>query len=641
MKKINFLLSILIFIALSSFTTRVVDAESKSLITYDSYLTSNIPSDYYENIDLSETKEEIIVDLEKTISENYVSYDYDTINEYMKETDPILGEDSENTKYCRDMYTGQKVSRYNDYDASDYPDGESKKNHVYDREHCWPKSYGFPDYKNTPAGTDMHHIRPAMATINQSYHNNYFYGEMTNCTNVKTLYGNSVGDYNGEKIFEPSDEVKGDIARMLFYMSVRYRTASENQLALSLVNRKTGSATETEYDGELGDLETLLKWAEEDPVSSIEIHRNEVIYKYQQNRNPFIDHPEYTYVIFDSEPTSIEDMFASTVTNSKLKVTYKKESIVTNDHLKVSTEVNLENLESTSSLEEAVSPATIDQSSSKVNSHYGTKEDSIKGVKLGTSSVEGKLILNYNSNKIIYDSLDVTLSPWQGSGLTTGAVSETTAKVVVTDNSGKEYSKTILLDSSENKTLTLDLNSTVKKISIEGGTNNRVFVHSFTLKDSGTSEDINYDLFSASLMFGFFDLSNQFYNKFLEEEVSFGVVYSNQSITIDSSYESIEEFLSKNTSARNLSLNVLDKNNNKNSLFNTALEYDSSSTSLSSLNDTVYARTYMLYNGQLYFMKEASFSINSLSNLYLNNYLEENSVKENQGILKYIIMNDN
>ena len=75
------------------------------------------------------------------------------------------------------------------------------------------------------------------------------------------------------------DSVKGDVARIYFYMLVRYPYlySSFNLVA---------------------DLDVMLEWNEIDPVDELEIHRNEVVYNYQGNRNPFIDHPESANLIW-------------------------------------------------------------------------------------------------------------------------------------------------------------------------------------------------------------------------------------------------------------------------------------------------------------------------------------------------------
>ena len=93
--------------------------------------------------------------------------------------------------------------------------------------------------------------------------------------------------------FEPRDAVKGDVARMLFYMAVRYSGDDGfGDLELSTVS---GSAVPR-----IGDLDILLAWNAADPVDAFEMRRNDRIHaQWQGNRNPFIDHPEWAAAIWN------------------------------------------------------------------------------------------------------------------------------------------------------------------------------------------------------------------------------------------------------------------------------------------------------------------------------------------------------
>jgi Endonuclease I/Secretion system C-terminal sorting domain len=160
----------------------------------------------------------------------------------------------------------------------------------WNREHIYPQSRGnyaagldydlFPDGINEwllssasdiGAGlTDAHHIRAVDGQENSSRNNKDF----------------GLGDYNG-----PSGSTvnswKGDVARSLFYMAVRYN-------GLSLVNGNPADAT----IGQLGDLATLLQWNQLDPADDFEMNRNNYIYTWQKNRNPFIDYPNLANYIW-------------------------------------------------------------------------------------------------------------------------------------------------------------------------------------------------------------------------------------------------------------------------------------------------------------------------------------------------------
>jgi len=159
---------------------------------------------------------------------------------------------------------------------------------AWNREHVWAKSHGFPDMADT-AYTDVHHLRPADRTVNSARGNRDFDWGGFELEEVEGCYY----DYDS---WEPPDRVKGDVARMMFYMAVRYE-GDGNTYDLELLD-KTGT-----YGPKFGKLSTLLQWHILDPVDKRERHRNEVIYSYQHNRNPFIDHPEFVSLIW-GEPES-------------------------------------------------------------------------------------------------------------------------------------------------------------------------------------------------------------------------------------------------------------------------------------------------------------------------------------------------
>ncbi|PKK85448.1 MAG: hypothetical protein CVV63_05210, partial [Tenericutes bacterium HGW-Tenericutes-8] len=96
----------------------------------------------------------------------------------------------------------------------------------------------------------------------------------------------------GSSRFFPGDQDKGDIARMLMYMAVRYRN-DNFRLIIAESGRTSNPPART-----MGNLAVLYNWHQEDPVDSFEINRNEVIYGTQNNRNPFIDHPELFYDVW-------------------------------------------------------------------------------------------------------------------------------------------------------------------------------------------------------------------------------------------------------------------------------------------------------------------------------------------------------
>lgn len=94
--------------------------------------------------------------------------------------------------------------------------------------------------------------------------------------------------------WEARDEVKGDVARMMFYMVIRYE-GDDNEPDLELTDSLLHRSSKAPLHARLS---VLLEWHINDPVNVIERRRNDIIYSYQGNRNPFIDHPEYVVLIW-------------------------------------------------------------------------------------------------------------------------------------------------------------------------------------------------------------------------------------------------------------------------------------------------------------------------------------------------------
>jgi endonuclease I len=153
----------------------------------------------------------------------------------------------------------------------------------YNREHSFPKSW-FND--EMPMVTDLFHIYPTDGYVN-GQRSNFPFGEVTNASWTSTN-GSKVGNcsfagYSGT-VFEPIDEYKGDFARTYFYMMTRYMDQVE-----------TWNSEMLEGDDlALWGKEMLIEWNANDPVSQKEFDRNNSVYQIQNNRNPFIDHPEFT-----------------------------------------------------------------------------------------------------------------------------------------------------------------------------------------------------------------------------------------------------------------------------------------------------------------------------------------------------------
>ncbi len=205
---------------------------------------------------------------------------------------PYTDEDPENTDNVVEIYTGWSVPK------THYGEGTT----TWNREHTWSKSHGdFGDV--APAGTDLHHLRPCDSTVNSAKSNKDFDNGGVPYVDASPYpgYSGDTGCYTTAYSWEPRDEDKGDVARMIMYMAVRYEgtDTSYDLEIVDYVNSEGG--TNAPYYGKLS---TLLSWHVEDPPDAREMQRNDRIHERQGNRNPFIDHPEFARQIWSPVPLS-------------------------------------------------------------------------------------------------------------------------------------------------------------------------------------------------------------------------------------------------------------------------------------------------------------------------------------------------
>lgn len=289
-----------LLLAITTIGAGILIFNTKAYASNSYYLMScteqNIPTGYYSSIDTTVSEEEFRENLHDVISNNYTAFTYDQAWEidYYADADPY------NEGHIKCLYTDQVV------DNLSHTSSGGRK--YWNREHTWPKTHGFNDSKCSPY-SDCHHLRAAESAINIAKSNNDF-GEIDTDSEYKESYGNK---YAGG-VFEPKDEVKGDVARMLLYMMIRYGEYDDTLMSykekvdgvdvtktekvnLSLVDG-ISTTSNSNGNGSLANLSTILKWHYQDPVSTREIYQNNVVYMFQKNRNPFIDHPEYVEYAF-------------------------------------------------------------------------------------------------------------------------------------------------------------------------------------------------------------------------------------------------------------------------------------------------------------------------------------------------------
>jgi endonuclease I len=232
---------------------------------------SQIPPGYYNSAD-GKTGQALrdalhgIIDDHTVIPHGGGSYDtHDALED--------LHEDPGNTANVILVYSGWSVTK------SSWPD--------WNREHSWPKSLGTD---SGPALSDMFHIYACDADVNNQRGNKYF-------DNGGSSIPPEAPDCRYDlDSFEVRNEEKGDLARAMFYLDVRYNGDTTGELDLELTDNPALIQSGSRF---MGLLTTLLEWHAGDPVDSVEVARNDFIHaNIQHNRNPFVDNPDWVYAIW-------------------------------------------------------------------------------------------------------------------------------------------------------------------------------------------------------------------------------------------------------------------------------------------------------------------------------------------------------
>lgn len=229
-------------------------------------------TDYYQSI-LFLSGDELESELHNIIK-NHTEFSYSTSKQILKSSD----QDPNNNANIMLVYKGESIPK-SDFASNLEPD-------FWSREHVWAKSHGgFLDYGDMGANSDVHNLKPCDVTVNSARGYKDFdaggtqHSEATDCYYTATTW-------------EPRDEVKGDIARIIFYMHTRYG-GDVGEPNLNVVDYAP-----TYPNAQMGVLSTLLEWNEQDPVDAFERRRNDIIYSWQNNRNPFIDYPHLANLIW-------------------------------------------------------------------------------------------------------------------------------------------------------------------------------------------------------------------------------------------------------------------------------------------------------------------------------------------------------
>ena len=270
------------------------------------HLVAAVPSGYYDAAN-GLTGTSLQAALHEIIN-GHTKFPYTSSNTDVWDLIKITDEDPSNSSNVILLYTGRSQAK-----TENSGESSASGSNRWNREHVWSKSHGFPNQSDT-AYTDLHHLRPTDESVNSSRGTKDFddggsaHSEATDC------------NYDSDS-WEPRDAVKGDVARMMFYMEVRYDPGVHSDgtsYDLELVDY-TGTSTSSENFGKLS---TLITWHANDPVDDFESDRNDSIYAYQGNRNPFIDFPEFVNSIWGTTPLSPSNLSMSSHSENSLTLSW-------------------------------------------------------------------------------------------------------------------------------------------------------------------------------------------------------------------------------------------------------------------------------------------------------------------------------
>ena len=279
----SFVVAIAMCIGLAS----VVNVTSTRSIIADAATADS----YYSGISATRGTELLgqLHDLITTTHTTYTTYGDCKEPDYVVKTDP-----GSSSSYVMEFYSQADISKAWDGNSAG----------TWNREHVWPKSLSnglWEDINNSGkgGGADMHHIRPAEVTVNSKRGNNKF-GVVSGGESIS--YKSYPAGKRDNSTFEPIDDVKGDVARIVMYVYTHYNKAAN----------VGGSSNDNGYFGTLNfkdimdassesaAISLLLDWNRQDPVDNIEKIRNDAVFELQHNRNPFIDNENYAEAIWGS-----------------------------------------------------------------------------------------------------------------------------------------------------------------------------------------------------------------------------------------------------------------------------------------------------------------------------------------------------
>ena len=256
-------------------------------------------------------------DWEKSPASDTTYGTYDAVNNRITGYQYGSNSNNKNNPYVHALYNDREIANQARAWGNHNQDGWG-----INQEHIWAKSEGFEAEGSGGARGDPMHLWAGNGYANNKHSNLFFafVDKTKNYTDCGATYSSIKGNYRGFSknasggvdVFEPQDSDKGDIARAIFYMAARYNYYSgsdtnpidsnnPNLILTQLLSdwASKGYTSSATNPGKMGLLSDLLAWNKLDPVDEYETHRNNLLYNnYTNNRNPFIDFPEWADYIW-------------------------------------------------------------------------------------------------------------------------------------------------------------------------------------------------------------------------------------------------------------------------------------------------------------------------------------------------------
>jgi endonuclease I len=268
-----------------------------------------LPVDYYRGVDATDAatlRASIHLAIDDHVKVPYTSAETDTWDVLN-----LADEDPVDPTSILDIYKNAVYTKI--------PGGDG----IYNREHSWPNSYGFPsDGPTNYPYTDCHHLFASDKIYNSDRGSLPFGSCSAGCTERATLANHGVGGGSGVypgnsnwfsgSAWETWNARRGDLARAQLYMDLRYEGGAHGATGFAEPDLRltddtglivsTGGNAAVAY---MGRLATLLAWHLQDPPDARERRRNEIVHAYQANRNPLVDHPVWVRCLWQGDCASL------------------------------------------------------------------------------------------------------------------------------------------------------------------------------------------------------------------------------------------------------------------------------------------------------------------------------------------------